>query len=118
MEIRGLGIIDVKEIFGVHSIRMQKRIEMVVELRLWKERDSFERTGLEKEARDILGIDVPHVQLPIFPGKNITVICETLALNLHLQVYGYDAAEEFNRRLLKSMKDKQRLRSYLRRDNE
>ncbi len=118
MEIRGLGIIDVKEIFGVHSIRMQKRIEMVVELRLWKDRDNFERTGLEKETKDILGIDVPHVQLPIFPGKNITVICETLALNLHLQVYGYDAAEEFNRRLLQNMQDKQRLRSYLRRDNE
>lgn len=118
MEIRGLGIIDVKEIFGVHSIRMQKRVEMIVELRVWQDRDSFERTGLDKAYKDVLGVDVPHVQLPIFPGKNITVICETLALNLHLQVYGYDAAEELNRRLLKSMQDKQRLRTYLRRDNE
>jgi HPr kinase/phosphorylase len=118
MEIRGLGIIDVKEIFGVHSIRMQKRVEMIVELRVWQDRDSFERTGLDKAHKDVLGIDVPHVQLPIFPGKNITVICETLALNLHLQVYGYDAAEELNRRLLRSMQDKQRLRNYLRRDSE
>ena len=118
MEIRGLGIIDVKEIFGVHSIRMQKRVEMIVELRVWQDRDGFERTGLDKTSKDVLGIDVPHVQLPIFPGMNITVICETLALNLHLQVYGYDAAEELNRRLLKSMQDNQRLKHYLRRDNE
>jgi HPr kinase/phosphorylase len=91
---------------------------MVVELCLWEERGNIDRTGLEKESAEILGIDLPLVRLPIFPGKNITVICETLALNHHLKVYGYNSAEELNRRLLKTMEDRRRLRTYLMRDPE
>ncbi len=118
MEIRGLGIIDVRQIYGISAVRMQKRVEMVVEMCLWEERGSIDRTGLEKESTEILGIQIPLVRLPIFPGKNITVICETLALNHHLKVYGYDSAEELNRRLLRTMEDRKRLKAYLRRDPE
>jgi HPr kinase/phosphorylase len=118
MEIRGLGIIDVRQIYGISSVRMQKRVEMVVELCLWEERGSIDRTGLEKETVTILGLELPLVRLPIFPGKNITVICETLALNHHLKVYGYDSSQELNRRLLKTMEDRRRLKAYLRRDEE
>jgi len=118
MEIRGLGIIDVRQVYGIGSVRMQKRIEMVVELLLWEERGQVDRTGLENESCEILGLPIPQVRLPIFPGKNITVICETLALNHHLKVYGYDSAQELNRRLLKTMEDRKRLKAYLRRDPE
>ncbi len=118
MEIRGLGIVDVRQIYGISAVRMQKRVEMIVELRLWEERNTFERTGLDHATQNILGLQLPLVRLPIFPGKNITVICETLALNLHLKVYGYDSAVEFNKRLLQNMQDKRRLRRYLRRDTE
>lgn len=118
MEIRGLGILDVRQIYGISAVRMQKRVEMVVELCLWEERGNIDRTGLEKESAQILGIELPLVRLPIFPGKNITVICETLALNHHLKVYGYNSAEELNRRLLKTMEERRRLRAYLRRDPE
>lgn len=118
MEIRGIGIIDVRQIYGIGSVRMQKRVEMVVELLLWEERGSIDRTGLEHEASTILGMEIPRIRLPIFPGKNITVICETLALNHHLKVYGYDSAQELNRRLLKTMEDRKRLKAYLRRDPE
>jgi len=118
MEIRGLGILDVRQIYGISAVRMQKRVEMVVELTLWEERGNIDRTGLEKETLEILGIQLPLVRLPIFPGKNITVICETLALNHHLKVYGYDSAEALNRRLLKTMEERRRLRTYLIRDTE
>jgi HPr kinase/phosphorylase len=118
MEIRGLGILDVRQIYGIHAVRMQKRVEMIVELCLWEERGSIDRTGLDQETATILGLELPLIRLPIFPGKNITVICETLALNHHLKVYGYDSSQELNRRLLKTMEDRRRLRSYLRRDPE
>jgi HPr kinase/phosphorylase len=118
MEIRGLGIIDIRQIFGISAVRMQKRVEMVIELCLWENRGDLDRTGLETESRSILGIEIPLVRLPIFPGKNITVICETLALNHHLKVYGYDSAAELNQRLLNSMKSRRKLKSYLRKDAE
>jgi HPr kinase/phosphorylase len=118
MEIRGLGIIDVRQIYGIGSVRMQKRVELVVELLHWEERGQLDRTGLSSESRVFLGIELPLIRLPIFPGKNITVICETLALNHHLKVYGYDSAQELNRRLLKTMEDRKRLKAYLRRDPE
>jgi HPr kinase/phosphorylase len=118
MEIRGLGIIDVRQIFGVASVRMQKRVEMVIELCLWEDRQNLDRTGLENETLSILGVKLPLIRLPIFPGKNITVICETLALNHHLKVYGYDSAEEINRRLLADMESRTKLKSYLRKDSE
>jgi HPr kinase/phosphorylase len=118
MEIRGMGIIDIRQIFGISAIRLQKRIEMVVELDLWEERNNFERTGLDQKTTEIMGVELPLIRLPIFPGKNITVLCETLALDLHLKVYGYDAAKEFNQRLKDSMRKKSNIQSYLRKDQE
>ncbi|HTY38901.1 MAG TPA: HPr(Ser) kinase/phosphatase [Bacteroidota bacterium] len=99
MEIRGLGLIDVRSIFGIRSIRFQKRVEVVVELQEWRNDLEYTRTGLDHENISVLGVDVPHVKLPIFPGKNITVIVEVIALDYLLKHYGYDAAREFARRL-------------------
>jgi HPr kinase/phosphorylase len=99
MEIRGLGIIDVQAMFGVRAIRYQKRLEVVVELFEWDSNREYDRTGLEPKFLNILGVNVQHVQLPIYPGKNITVIAEVIALNYLLKHYGYDAAKVFEQRL-------------------
>ena len=99
MEIRGLGLIDIRSIFGIRSIRFQKRVELIVELQEWRDDLEYTRTGLDHESISVLGVDMPHVKLPIFPGKNITVIVEVIALDYLLKHYGYDAAREFAKRL-------------------
>ncbi|HMQ70083.1 MAG TPA: HPr(Ser) kinase/phosphatase [Ignavibacteria bacterium] len=99
MEIRGLGIIDVKTIFGIRSIRYQKRVEVIVELEDWDKDKAYDRTGLDSSALNLLEVDVELIKLPIFPGKNITVIAEVIALNYLCKHYGYNAAEIFRKRL-------------------
>jgi HPr kinase/phosphorylase len=99
MEIRGLGLIDIRSIFGIRSIRFQKRVEVIVELQEWDKNVEYTRTGLDHENISILGVEVPHVRLPIFPGKNVTVITEVIALDYLLKHYGYDAAKEFAKKL-------------------
>jgi HPr kinase/phosphorylase len=99
MEIRGLGIIDVERMFGIRAIRYQKRLEIVVELELWDEKNEYTRTGLDETTINIASIELPHVKLPILPGKNITVISEVIALNYLLRHYGYDAPKLFQERL-------------------
>lgn len=118
MEIRGVGIINVKEIFGTRAIRTQKRVELVVNLEDWNPDAQYERVGLDEDTMKIHGVSIPRVKLPIFPGKNVTVICETIALDLHLKVYGYNAAKDMNKLLIKKMKRKQKLREYLTNDYE
>lgn len=99
MEIRGLGLIDVRSMFGIRAIRFQKRVEVVIELEEWKPHHDYTRTGLDDEVITVLDVSVPMVKLPIFPGKNVTVITEVIALNYLLKHYGYDAAKEFSKRL-------------------
>ena len=99
MEIRGLGIIDVRTIFGIRSIRYQKRVEVIVELEDWDRDKAYDRTGLDSSTISLLDVDVELIKLPIFPGKNITVIAEVIALNYLCKHYGYNAAEEFKKKL-------------------
>jgi HPr kinase/phosphorylase len=99
MEIRGLGLIDVRSMFGIRAIRFQKRVELVIELMEWRPDEEYTRTGLDEVGTSILDVQVPRVELPIFPGKNVTVICEVISLNYLLKHYGYDAAKEFTKRL-------------------
>ncbi|MCB2203752.1 HPr(Ser) kinase/phosphatase [bacterium] len=99
MEIRGLGLIDIRSMFGIRAIRFQKRLEIIVHLEEWDEKAEYERTGLDSSEATVLGTNIPHVRLPIFPGKNVTVITEVIALNYLLKHYGYDPAIEFSKRL-------------------
>ena len=95
MEIRGVGIIDIRSIFGVRAIRFQKRVELVVELMDWSSDEEYTRTGLDEALIPILDVNLPHIKLPIFAGKNVTVIVEVIALNHLLKHYGYDADKVF-----------------------
>jgi HPr kinase/phosphorylase len=106
MEIRGLGIIDVMSMFGIRSIRYQKRLEVVLELSLWEDTEKINRTGLDHDTIEILGTKIPMIHLPITPGKNITVIAEVIAMNYLLKHYGYDAAEAFQKKIKKHIAKK------------
>ena len=84
-------------------MRSRKRIELVVQLTRWQDNVEYERTGLEDRTTRILDVELPLVQVPLVPGKNITVISEVIAMNYLLKLRGYHAAREFNRRLLEEM---------------
>jgi len=103
MEIRGIGIINVKRMFGIRGTRRQKRVEVVVNLVDWEEKFEYERVGLDDRTQVLLGVELPEITVPLVPGKNITVIAETIALNHLLRLDGYHPAQEFNERLLQSM---------------
>jgi HPr kinase/phosphorylase len=118
MEIRGVGIIDVGRMYGVRAIRLQKRVETEVELVDWDSTRDYDRTGIEERFKEYLGVKIPHIQLPVFPGKNITVISETIALNLHLKVYGFHPAKKFGEALSDAMKVRSQLENYLEKDFE
>jgi HPr kinase/phosphorylase len=115
MEIRGIGIIDVRALFGIRAIRLQKRIEVVVQLVDWDESARYDRTGLETEATDILGVPVPKVVVPLNAGKNITVLSEVVATNHLLKYSGVHSARQFNESLQKAMRP---VRAYLEEDYE
>lgn len=99
MEIRGLGIVDVMSMFGIRSIRYQKRLEVILELTLWQDTSDVERTGLDNDSVHVLGTEIPLIHLPITPGKNITVIAEVIAMNYLLKHYGYNAAKAFQEKI-------------------
>jgi HPr kinase/phosphorylase len=99
MEVRGLGLIDIRQMFGIRAVRYQKRLEIIVELEHWDEKKPYTRTGLDIEVMQILDAPISYLRLPILPGKNITVIAEVIALNYLLRSYGYDSAQTFAERL-------------------
>ncbi len=109
MELRGIGIVNVQQIFGIRSIRFQKRLEIVIELELWDEKADYTRTGLDHQTIKIQDVEIPYLKLPIIPGKNITVIAEVIALNYLLKHYGYDAAKVFQERLAEMLKKNKKL---------
>jgi HPr kinase/phosphorylase len=99
MEIRGIGIIDIQALFGIRATRQQKRLEVIVQLEDWDDARSYDRTGLDRDETEILGVRVPRVTIPLNPGKNITVISEVVAMNHLLRFAGIDSAVEFDRHL-------------------
>ncbi len=118
MEIRGIGLIDIPALFGVRSVRQQKRIEVVVQLEDWETAKEPERTGLSHLDTDILGVTVPRMVVPLNPGKNITVMSEVVAMMHLLRYSGVDVASAFNERLIKKMKEQRGVREYLQNDYE
>jgi HPr kinase/phosphorylase len=118
MEIRGVGLIDIQALFGVRAVRQQKRIEVVVQLEDWDAAREYDRTGLDRATTDILDVSLPLVSVPLNPGKNLTVICEVVAMNHLLRYGGVDSAQNFNERLLKRMAEPRERQAYLEEDYE
>lgn len=118
LEIRGLGILNVRYLFGVRAFRLQKRVEVVVKLVEWDETQNYDRVGLNDDWVSILDVEIPQVTVPIYPGKNITVIAEAIALNYQLKIQGYHTAEEFNRRLIEKIQKKDPAGALIRADVE
>ena len=103
MECRGIGIINVAEMFGVKSVRLEKRIDLVISLQDWTPEVVEERTGLEENFYEILGQKVPHIELYVRPGRDMARLVEVAALTQALKRIGHDPAEEFNDRLIAHM---------------
>ncbi|MBL7988578.1 MAG: HPr kinase/phosphorylase [Chlorobi bacterium] len=106
MEVRGLGLIDIRQMFGIRAIRFQKRVELIVKLEEWDPTTEYTRTGLDDDETLLLGVELPLVRLPIFSGKNITVIAEVIALNYLLKHYGYNPAKVFAEKLQEAIAQK------------
>ncbi len=104
MEIRGLGIINVPAVFGVASVRPEKNVNLVVTLKDWAKMESVDRIGLEQQTYPILGIPLPHVVIPVGPGRDIARLIEVAALDQKLKSLGHNAAREFNERLIERMR--------------
>jgi len=105
MEIRGLGIINIRSLFGVEAIRERKKIELVLELVEWDTHREYDRLGFEEEKYSILGIELPMLRIPVTPARNLTTIIEVAARNHLLKVMGYDSALEFEKKLLRKIEE-------------
>jgi len=103
MEIRGIGIINVRHLFGVNAVRDQKRIELVVQIRQWDGGYNYDRVGLDTVYREILGIRIPQIVIPAIPGKNLGTIVELASASHLLRRRGYNPARELDTRLLEEM---------------
>lgn len=108
MEVRGIGIINVASIFGIGSIRIEKRLDLVVTLKDWQELEEVDRIGLDQEFYEILKLQVPHVTIPIRPGRDIARLIEVAAMDQKLKGLGRNSAVEFNSKLLNLMENKER----------
>jgi HPr kinase/phosphorylase len=106
MEVRGIGIINVASVFGIGSIRVEKRLDLVVTLKDWQEVEEVDRIGLDREFYEILGLKVPHVTIPVRPGRDMARLIEVAAMDEKLKGLGQNAAVTFNAKLLEVMEQK------------
>jgi HPr kinase/phosphorylase len=107
MEIRGLGIINVRSLFGVEAIRERKKIELVLELMEWDTQREYDRLGFEEEKYSILDVELPMLRIPVTPARNLTTIIEVAARNYLLKVMGYNSALEFEKKLIRKMEERE-----------
>jgi HPr kinase/phosphorylase len=107
MEVRGIGIINVAAVFGIGSVRPEKRVDLVVTLRDWRELEDVDRIGLDTDFYDILGVKIPHIILPVKMGRDMGRLVEVAALDQKLKSMGSNSAVEFNQRLLQIMSARQ-----------
>ncbi len=100
IELRGIGIVDVRRLFGMGSVKATERIDLVVNLETWDSEKMYDRFGLDEEHVNILGIDIPSLTIPVHPGRNLAVVLEIAAMNHRQKKMGYNTAVEFNKRLM------------------
>jgi len=100
VELRGIGIVDVRRIFGMGAVKLAEKIDMIINLEPWQQGKFYERVGLETEYTNIMGIDIPSTTIPVKPGRNLAVIIEIAAMNNRQKKMGYNTAVEFNKKLM------------------
>lgn len=103
MEVRGIGIVNIAAMFGVKSIRKEKKVDLVITMKSWEEVSDIDRVGMDDQYVKILGIDIPHIQLPVRPGRDLARLIEVAAFQTKLKMSGYNPAKEFNDRLIANM---------------
>ena len=100
MELRGIGIVDIRRIFGMGAVKNTEKIDLVIKLEPWIQGKMYDRLGLDTEMIDILGIQVPSITIPVKPGRNLAIILEIAAMNNRQKKMGYNTAEEFQKKLM------------------
>lgn len=105
VELRGIGIVDVRRLFGMGSVKDSERIDLVINLEPWQDDKMYDRLGLDEDTTEILGIKVPSIVIPVRPGRNLSVVVEVAAMNNRQKKMGYNTAAEFSKRLMESMND-------------
>lgn len=103
VELRGIGVVDVRRLFGMGSVKETEKVDMIINLEPWVQGKMYDRMGLETEYTDIMGIMIPSITIPVKPGRNLAIVLEIAAMNNRQKKMGYNTAEEFNRKLLESM---------------
>ena len=103
VELRGVGIVDVRRLFGMGAVKESEKIDLVINLEEWDNNKMYDRLGLDEQTTNILGIDVPSIVLPVSSGRNLSVVIEVAAMNNRQKRMGYNTAQEFNKRLMESM---------------
>ena len=105
IELRGIGIVDVRRIFGMGSVKLTEKIDMIINLELWQQGKFYERVGMDTEYTNIMGIDIPTTTIPVRPGRNLAVVIEIAAMNNRQKKMGYNTAVEFNKKLMGQLSD-------------
>lgn len=103
IEVRGIGIVDIKQIFGVGSVKEKKNIDLIIRLESWDHTRQYDRLGLTNEYTEIMGVPIVTNAIPIRPGRNLAIICETAAINFRQKKMGYNAAEALNERVMSNL---------------
>lgn len=103
VELRGIGIVDVRRLFGMGAVKETEKIDLVINLETWVQGKMYDRLGLDEETMDILGNHVPSITIPVKPGRNLAIILEIAAMNNRQKRMGYNTAEEFNKRLMEQI---------------
>ena len=103
VELRGIGIVDVRRVFGIGAVKDTEKVELIINLKPWELGQTYDRMGIESEYDEILGIKIPSNTIPVHPGRNLAVIIEIAAINNRQRRMGYNTAKEFNERLLNNI---------------
>ena len=103
VELRGIGIVDVRRLFGMGAVKDAEKIDLIINLEHWIQGKMYDRLGLDEEKMDILGIELPCITIPVKPGRNLAIIIEIAAMNNRLKKMGYNTAEEFNKKLMSQL---------------
>lgn len=103
VELRGIGIVDIRRLFGMGSVKASEKVDMIIKFEHWDKNKIYDRIGLEQETTNILGIEIPTTTIPVRPGRNLSIILEIAAMNNRQRKMGYNTAEEFNQRMMEQM---------------